>query len=154
DHGTLDIPLRRSREPADVSGTYTLRITAAPECRERLPEQARSRTFGADVTQEGPRLRVWLSGATFPVLAGDSPYNHFEGKLDGDRAVFFMGRSSDWDYTEYLVPDVIEQVSPTLLLRLSGFVESTVTSTGFEGRFSGLVEVSEWPEPPWRTIAS
>jgi hypothetical protein len=91
----LGLPLAASR--ADISGVYTLTLRAADECAhfsdsngmpQSLPEVARLRRYTAGITQDGPALRVQLSGATFatPAQSGGTG-NSFGGRLEADRAL-------------------------------------------------------------------
>jgi hypothetical protein len=69
-HRNFDIELPLLTPRADVSGVYTMTIAAADHCgvglgQGNVPEEARVRTYQADVQQDGPALRVTLSGATF-----------------------------------------------------------------------------------------
>jgi hypothetical protein len=57
-HRTQDLPLVSLTVPFDPSGTYTLTITAAPECRTALPEDAWVRTYRAVIT-------LWPSNARY-----------------------------------------------------------------------------------------
>ena len=69
-HGTVNFVLPLSGPRLHVSGLYSLTIAAAAECRDRLPEEAWTRRYDATVHQQGPLLRVELSGATFVVSGG------------------------------------------------------------------------------------
>ena len=65
DHQTQNFTLTPTAPRADLAGTYTLTISAADQCRDRLPQEVWTRRYDARVTQSGPLLDVSLSGGTF-----------------------------------------------------------------------------------------
>jgi hypothetical protein len=69
-HRNYDIELPLLAPRADVSGVYRLTLSAADHCgvslgQGNVPEEARVRSYQAEVQQDGPTLGVKLSGATF-----------------------------------------------------------------------------------------
>ena len=116
------------RPRLEVSGNYTLTITAANECRagERpLPEEAWTRTYQAAVRLDGSRLDFTLSGATF---------------TRGRATFMFNGK---------VVPEGVEAFvplydSPTLSERLSTgevlLIYGSVKATGSANRITGTIE--------------
>jgi hypothetical protein len=150
-HQTMDIELTPSAPRENVEGTYTLTVTADPECPVTLPEQARVRTFTAALRQQGPRVTVTLEGSTFLTL-GSHTHNSFSGTLEGDRLTFFM-TDPFYYYFYYYMPDVIELLTPTTYLYLSGSVTASRSGNSRSGSLSGLFGTMEGP-PRFRPITS
>ena len=87
DANYVQLPLGVLR--VEVSGNYTLTLTAADECRlsvgeGHVPEEARLRTYQAAVRQYGPRLAMMLSGAT--LRSGPIP-----GRVEPEHVSFNLG---------------------------------------------------------------
>lgn len=133
----LEFELIPLRPRADVAGTYTMTITAAADCRSALPEDLRTRTYNAVISQDGPSLTGRLGGANFIISGRD----HFDGQLDPDRVTFRLGgwRIND-DGSVDVYPDALEQLTPTLFLTVSGFARTTITPSGLTGTLEGFVE--------------
>ncbi len=133
-HQTVDFDLELSRPRTEVSGTYTLTVSAAPECRTALPEHARTRSYNAVVTQDGPKLAVTLGGAKFYTEFGRT-YNGFRGDLEPGTVIFQVGSHSYYYGTSY---EVIEELDSSTFLAITGHVISTFA----EGRISGALHGS------------
>ena len=78
-HQKYDIWLPLSAPLLELSGNYTLTITAADHCgvgigEGHVPQEARVRTFQATLRQDGSRLEVALSRATFTVPRFAGPH--------------------------------------------------------------------------------
>jgi hypothetical protein len=89
-HRTRDFIMDPERPRQDYSGTYVLTITAAPSCRPSpaaLPDEATRRVYTANVTQDGGRLTVTLTGADFIVTDGYG--NRFFGFIDPTDMITF-----------------------------------------------------------------
>ena len=136
-HQVLDFNLALSRPRSEVAGTYTLTVTAAPECRAQLPEEARTRTFTAVVTQDGPRLVVALDRSQF-VTTGVRTLNTFSGIVQPHRVTFRVNGYYEGFYL-YL-PDVLEQLSAPMLFSFSGLVGAAVSAAGVAGTLDGDIE--------------
>ena len=126
----LDFKLTRGD---DFSGTYTLTITAADECRVglgegRLPEEARVRRYTATVTQRGPELDVLLTGAKFGTRFDQG--DRFRGRVEPGRVVF------DLIWADEDAPWLIEQLPDSTSLVVHG----TVVATDTRGRLAGVLE--------------
>ena len=137
-HQTLDFDLVLSRPREEVGGTYTLTVIAAAECREALPEEARTRTYPAVVTQQGPRLTVVLEGANFAVVGGQR-FNSYHGTVEPTGITFQLGRYGEFGSYVYL-PDVLEQLTPQTFVSFSGTTRPTVTRSGLSGVLDGTIE--------------
>jgi hypothetical protein len=135
---TLDFDLVLSRPREEIAGTYTLTVSAAAECRERLPEEARTRTYTAVVTQQGPRVSVSLEGSRF-VVSGGQTFNSFRGTVEPAGITFRLNQYGEFSFYIYL-PDVLEQLTSETLLSFSGTTVPTVTRSGLSGALSGTIE--------------
>ncbi len=150
-HQTLDFELILSRPRADASGNYTLTVTTASECHAALPADARIRTYTAVVRQHGPSLTVTLEGSKF-FVQGSRTFNSFGGTVEPSRVTF---RLSAWDDYYGYDPDVLEQLTDTTLLAVSGWAETTVSSGRLLGKLSGAIDTLQInPEGGFRRIAS
>jgi hypothetical protein len=86
-HQSVNLEMTPAAAREQVAGRYTLRISAASSCAARLPEEARVRTYTADVTQDGPNLIVTVGGAQF-LSQGPKTYNRFGGIVQPNRVLF------------------------------------------------------------------
>jgi hypothetical protein len=145
-HQVLDFDLTLSRPRSEVSGTYTLSVTAAAECRADLPEAARSRTYTALVSQDGPRLTVVLDGSQF-IAAGARTFNTFGGVVQPHRVTFQLNGYFQHAFYLYL-PDVLEQLTAPMLFSVSGSVDATASAGGVAGTLAGDIETLQPGVPP------
>ena len=129
-HQRVDFNLTLSNPRDDVAGTYTLKVTAAEECRSMLPAEAMSRTYQAVITQTGPRLQVKLQGATF-YRSGNFVSDHFLGTVEAARVTFQI--YPGYSYYSYN-PDILEQLSQSLF----SFGGTAVTAASGSGRSGSL----------------
>jgi hypothetical protein len=160
EHTTLNFQMvpERPRTFPDLSGTYSLTLTATG-C-QGFPEPAPSRTYTATIEQSGSALKVRLEGADFIVTGGRG--DNFQGVIDlNDRITFALGGSSSfyYYYYSYLIndPDVIERLSPSTALVISGRVEIDRVGSSIRGMLRGgffIVNVPMLPQTPLRTSAS
>jgi hypothetical protein len=137
-HQILDIDLSLARPRVDVSGTYTLTLTAADDCavglgEGHLPEEARVRRYTAVVTQAGPALSVELSGFT-PDSSSD---NGFKGRVEPERLVFDLNWAP-WDLER---PRIAEILTTGEVLDVSGTATTTVSTNGSVGTLAGYLAV-------------
>jgi hypothetical protein len=140
-HHQLDFDMVLSRPRDEVAGTYTLTVTAAAECRENLPEEARSRRYTAVLGQEGPRLTATLERGTFASVGG-ATRNSFRGTVEPGRVTFHLNEYfSDAFYLYY--PDVLEQLSAQTFLAVSGAFVGTVSPAGVAGTLNGPIETMQ-----------
>jgi hypothetical protein len=145
-HDNLSLYLNPNGPRADVTGTYTLSITAAPECRGVLPPEAAARTYRANVVSAGTdSLSVALENSRFFVERSRT-FNRFNGFPNPNGASFYLTGPDDFYYTSY-GPDVVEQISDTTLFTMSGYVVITASPGGFGGTLAGLLEVVQGTDP-------
>jgi hypothetical protein len=120
---TLDSP------SVDLTGDYTLTVTADPKCSE-FPPAAQSRTYQATMTpvEDGAnRYFIVLSGARFY-----SFYNRIYARVAGDDVVF--------DINPYDDMAVTEELTPTTVLSFSGQFRAKVGAASLSIPFDGLLE--------------
>ena len=138
----VELPLAMPR--VDLSGTYTLTITAAETCgtglgEGQLPADAKVRTRIVVVRQQGPNL-----SATF----GDDT-GYFLGHVHPTQADIFMG------WTEEGWPGFVERMSPTQFIGVIGGVAiSPVTPNRVAGLLNGSILVSDPSTDWWPPAAS
>jgi hypothetical protein len=147
-HQTVDAEMKLLRPRLDVSGRYTLTFTAAPEC-STLPEEVRSRTYPANVTQAGAKLEVTLEGERFFSKNGRT-HNRFGGILEQQTARFILG-DTGLDLYHYFAyfPDVFEALTGSTLLAIEGFSDVTISSNSISGALRGSVGVFEGSANSW-----
>jgi hypothetical protein len=143
-HQMLDVDLSLSRPRDQISGTYTLTVSAAAQC--ALPQETRSRTYRAVVGQDGPRLTITLEDSNFFVRSGIT-YNSFPGTVEPDRVIFRPGQFDA--YYNYL-PDVLEQLATTTFFAFGGLAATTVSPTGLSGTLDGTLETLQTSATPGR----
>ena len=131
DHRSFDVEVTAERERTDLRGRYRLTLHRAPCPGTPVPD---TRSYDATVTQDGPRLRVALSGADFIVTRGRG--NAFSGFIDGgNRVTFAIGDPSDeYHYGPY---DFVERIDDARALIVSGSVTAELSSTGISGTLRG-----------------
>ncbi len=145
-HQTQDFVLVPSRPRENVSGTYTLRVTAADSCQSILPSDLFVRTYPATVTQSGPRLTVVVGGAEFYRPYGTRPpQNTFRGTVESDALKFRLWSADGYYYGYY--PDVLETITAQRWYTFIGSVTLTASLQGFAGALDG--EVVQFPGNFW-----
>lgn len=134
DNQTQNFALTLTTPRADFAGTYTLLISAADQCRDRLPQEVWTRRYGARVTQAGPLLDVSLTGGNFVVDAAGKG-DGFQGRIEPTRVVFTINYG-DFDYYR-IWPDIVEELNPSLYLGVWGGVSAAVTPGNLSGNLNG-----------------
>jgi hypothetical protein len=136
-HQTFNVDLVLSGSREIVQGRYTLRATASGECQSRLPADLRTRTYTADVVQNGPTLAVTLGGATFyRPSQSTAPLNKFNGRVEPGVVEFELYGGGYYYFYGY-APEIAEQITATSLFSISGSARLTRTSTGYAGPLNG-----------------
>lgn len=138
-HHTTEVEIVPSRPRAVVAGTYTLTITAAPECRANLPEAARERTYTAVITQSGAALTVTINSGKKVTYGAFDPTNTFSGAVEPDRLVFSVKDYSGPNPLQFYSPSILEELSPTSLT-VYGSVTATANDNGYAGTLDGAFE--------------
>ena len=142
DHLMLNAQLALLASRPDVSGTFTLTIAAAEECRANMPEDVRLRNYTAVVTQSGSQLDVRLHDATFAVSVGRKG-NGFSGRAEPTQAVFNLSRFDPSYYGYYGggYGDLVEQLADARYLIVAGLAGAAVSGPGFSGTLDGSLTV-------------
>jgi hypothetical protein len=144
-HGTTyDVELPLAVPPPDMSGVYTLTITAAASCgvglgQEHVPEEARVRTYQANVRQNGSRAEVTLSGSTLG-------RHIFFGRVEAGRVQFSLG---EWDWNDFYTPLITEQLPSSRWLGIEGFVTAPVSANHLSGALDGSFSIRNESEYGW-----
>jgi Carboxypeptidase regulatory-like domain len=142
-HRNYDIELPLLAPRADVAGTYMLTITAADHCgvglgNGHVPDEARVRTYTAEVRQEGPALALTLSGATFLGWSRDAAGRHVgvSGRVEPGRLLFgFPGGDGNE------LPYVLEQLPTSSSFFVAGNVVATGSANRFAGTLAGVIAI-------------
>jgi len=140
---SLDFTLERVSPPANLTGIYTLLLAAGP-CvyggTIGVPDNEQTRRYDAVVTQDGPGLKVQLSGAQF-ATRGDRG-DGFKGWIYPDRITFVFSGWDDYVYSGiyYNLVEILAE-NPSKLLTVSGEVSATASETGISGSLDGTIEV-------------
>jgi hypothetical protein len=132
----------------DLAGRYQLDVTAGSQCRT-LPDAAKARTYAAEISQDGPRLTVVLSG----LVSGT-----FTGRTEPGAVTFdIRGTDPYYYYYYYVYPplDVLEQFTSTSLFTFAGRVNATASGGQISGTLKGVLATLQSPISGYpRTIAS
>jgi hypothetical protein len=149
-HETVDFDMVLSRSRDDVSGRYTLTITAAPEC-TTIPADLRARAYPATVTQTGPKLEVTLEGGQFFSRNGRT-HNRFGGILEPQKARFEL-TFTGFDYYQnfYIFPDLFEELPGLVLFGVEGLSDASVSTHSISGTLRG--SIGTYPNPPTRSLS-
>ena len=125
DHLVHDVSL----SALDLSGTYTLTISASSRCPLDLPEAMRVRTYKATIAHAGGAVVVTLP-SIFPPWANRSfgVDNRFIGVFGVDNVVTFQFQFEEW-FLEGLVTD----------FSAYGTATATISSSGLSGTWDGYV---------------
>jgi len=150
DHTIIEIEIIPERPRVQISGDYTLTLTANPTTCGALPAEVRVRRYAAQVSQLGPEVWVTLANAGAP--GGSLVRNQFGGRLDADnsRIVFNLALNTRFGYydggdTYYPPPDVAERMGGTAYLLISGGAVTSVSERSLSGTLLGLIQIVEMP---------
>lgn len=152
---TLDISnFSQTAAPPSLAGNYTLTITVAADCQPsppnaQFPGDARTRTYAAALTQDGPHLHVVLSGAEFLIQNGRG--NAFDGRVEPSGVTFSLTSLGAYSYYYFYytlgVPDLAEKISASDYLAILGKAVTTLSPSGLTGPLSGAAMVFGQPSP-------
>ncbi len=132
-HHTFNIEMRLERQRTDLRGNYRLTIDRMGCPDAPLPE---TRSYDAFLAQDGPQLSVALSGANFIVTLGFG--NSFSGVIDGsNRVTFNLIDAAYYSSYYYGHHSLVERISGTSTLVISGRVIAGLSSTGISGTLNG-----------------
>jgi hypothetical protein len=139
-HLTANLPLALIAPPWDPSGTYTMTVTAAPECRDALPEDARARTYPASiaVASNARFAAIRFPGTQFVSLN----WWFWDAARIGDSLTLEAS-----DYFNY-GPPLVERLSPARYFLVEGTDELAKAEvfrspTGLEGQLDATISIRE-----------
>ena len=141
DHAILNAQLRLVNARRDLSGTYTLTVAAADDCLG-LPELLRVRNYTAIVTMTGKQIDVRLEGATFAISKGGMG-NRFRGLSEPNELVFTLTpyNADGYFYYKQSYGDLVEQLTDSSYLIVSGRASAVESTAGFAGTLNGAMTV-------------
>ena len=130
--GSEPFALTPVETPADVSGTWTMTVTASPRCRAGLPDIAQGRTYEVRLIQQGTTLQWRISS---PTLKNGDASSSFGSTVLGSRVrLEFPG---DTDEGEYTSPDLYDRLSPTESFGFTGSAEGTIAGSEIRAALNG-----------------
>jgi hypothetical protein len=138
-HQTLDISMAGIAAVPDVSGRYTLTITADPACASPLPEPLNIRTYTAVISQVGRVLDVSLSGVPFFVVEGRG--GGFPGLADPAELTFRLDDNDHFDIGSNL--DVVEVLGGAKVLFVLGHITTTIAANRLTGTLNGRLQLAD-----------
>jgi hypothetical protein len=147
DQVTSDFTLAPLAVPTDLSGAWTLTLSASPGCSASLPAIAQTRQFDAVLVQRATQLVGALSSPTLVLLAlpgGAHTYGDLPGTVVGQTLT--LGIYGDTGYGTWSYPDLFDQLSPTAWFGADGTVQGTVTGSEIQGTMAGDIEY--WASSP------
>jgi len=138
---TVDFALVPDPSALNLTGSWTVQISASPGCRDRLPEAGRDRQYDAVITQRSARVTIKLLSPTISALGGPMGEFEVDGTLDGDTLSFNI--AGDTDNGDYTSVDFSDQLGPTESLGIAAVAQGTVTGPEMRAALSGVIEY--WP---------
>ena len=133
---TDDFEIVPARPRKNLAGTYALTMTASPCTSGTFPNELRTRTYTATITQSGQALTVNLEGAAFLVNSGRG--DKFSGTIDpGDNVTLSIG---SFYYYYYFTPeffDLVERLDDSRAFTVVGTVTAKVNGSEIAGTIDG-----------------
>ena len=130
-----DFMLTTTKPVVDVSGTWTMRVSAKSGCTSSWPEIVRQHEVTATIAQRVTRLTVKFSGPS--VQAGFESY----GNIIGDS--FWLSIYGDYYY--YHSYSVLVRPTPTDWVGIYGTITGTASPSVVTGSFSGYFDYYTTP---------
>jgi hypothetical protein len=130
-HATRDFDLELEGERLVLAGAYTMTVEAGSFCGD-LRNDLKRRTYEADITQNGPRLTITLSGA---LAAGSGRFSGVASLSGAD--VELRDRGDYFSPEPYNYPDVVEVLGDGTVLVTYGRATLVQTPTGLSGNLTG-----------------
>jgi hypothetical protein len=154
-HETVEFHLVTSRPRPILDGRYTLRLSAADECRANLPEALRDRTYPVIATQDGARFSVKLEipSPKSPVPA--YPTNTLDGSLEPNRLKAWLYGAFGASIDEIAAPTILEELATpetqagaySMFLSVVGLAIASPGNGEFTGTLDGSFLVVTLPGP-------
>jgi len=118
-----------SRNWPDLTGTYTLTLSASTRCPLELPEAMRARTYTATIAQVGGSVTVTLPSVFPPFgITTFGPDNRFAGVFGENNDVTFQFQFEEWFREE-----------PVTEFAAYGRVTGTISPSGLSGFWDGYM---------------
>ena len=123
----LDLQIRPVLAPTSIAGNYRVTLTIPSGC-VSVPDEHRTRTYGATIEQNSALVRVELRDANFVVDARSGAKNKFSGKVIGNTVALEWGTGSNYYYyyDEFAIQEI---VSSTQTLGIWGRMEAPAAPT-------------------------
>ena len=140
-NASVAIDLSPSVPEPSLAGTYTLTLAADPACptsgANALPDFARTRSYTATISQQGPSLTVVLSGASF--VMSPQTTNTFSGREAPDGITFTLVQT---DYYFYSTAVIEERVSDNQFYLPGGTIVASRVGADIVGTLNGTIVVN------------
>jgi Bacterial Ig-like domain (group 2) len=130
-----DFMLTTTKPVVDVSGTWTMRVSAKSGCTSSWPEILRQHEVTAKIAQNVSRLTVKFSGASV------QPSFESTGNIIGDN----FGLSIYGDFYYYRAYSLLVRPTPTDWVGIYGTITGTASPSVVTGRFSGYFDYYTTP---------
>ena len=127
DHAARDFSLTTTNPIVDVTGNWTLTLSATSSCTSGWPETVRRREVTAVIAQNDTRLTVTFSGPTV------RPGVRSTGRIAGN--LFSLNVYGDSYY--YLEYSLLDRPTPTDWVGIYGTIEGTASPSTVTGSFTG-----------------
>jgi hypothetical protein len=125
---------------ADLSGEWTLTVSASPSCANALPPEAQSRQYNATLTQVGVRVTVDFSSPTMAAIL--DPAVEVGTLIDSTLSFWIIGNTGGivdvgivWDYPEW-----VDRLSDGTIVAPYGLVNATLSGSEIRGSMNGAFE--------------
>lgn len=146
DYTTTNFVLSTLSSPVDISGSWTIALSASPACRNTLPALARDRQYDATIAQQGERVTITLVNPSIGSFSSDLN-GRFEstGFIFANRLDFHIPGDTgmgDWSTTDFY-----ERLGPSLSLGLSVAAHVPITGSENAGTLTGDIESWNSPTP-------
>ena len=129
DHVVQNIELTPMAASLDLTGSWRMTISAAPDCSSQLPDDVRQRAFEISITQAGSHLTLVPSSPTMV------PRGSIEGRIFADS--FSADLAYDFYYISYAL---LDRASSTDWVGIRGSMAGTSTATSIDGVLSGAFD--------------
>ena len=145
---TLDFALVTA-DAADISGEWTLRLSASTSCRDRLPASARDRQYKATIVQTGSQFVMTLSALN---IVDVDPSNRTTGsfRVKGviiGQSLHFTIEGVDDEVNHYYSPFLFERMTATETYGAVGSVEAALTGDDIAGIMDQSIDYWATPYP-------
>lgn len=147
-HQTLNLELALVNPRPNLTGAYAFTFAARDCPSPPMPAEALHRTYGAEITQQGPQLTVRLTDADFILTNGRG--NGFSGTLSPESRVTFQIGTAYYYYGFYSgFSEVVERFDSTATLLIGGFAEGRYDAGTIRGTISGGLALAQRTMAPF-----